>query len=280
TALTHFDKQTHASIPLFSDESQFAALDRGMAAQIESLQNDIAGLTKQLAQTGRRDRARRGWLRSQVLADQNTLESRAGEKTLAESYHADPDKRAMLEAQYETVARLAANFAGRSYDLKDPVQSAEFKRRLLCFVRPAARSILEQIAAAYGKEFNKPLPVTSLVRTEEYQYELSRRNPNAARDAVPPHTTGLAFDIYYHYMNAAEQTFLMDYIASLKQAGQVEALRETRDHIHVFAFAQGHPPPENLVETSIVELQGDRTGRRELVKWKRARGRGRSRYGR
>ncbi|HKV38955.1 MAG TPA: hypothetical protein VJX67_07065, partial [Blastocatellia bacterium] len=82
-ALTHYDNQTHASIPLFSDESQFAALDRSIAAQIESLENDIAGLTKQLAQAGRRERARRAWLRSQILADKTTLESRAGEKTLA-----------------------------------------------------------------------------------------------------------------------------------------------------------------------------------------------------
>jgi hypothetical protein len=68
---------------------------------------------------------------------------------------------------------------------------------------------------------------------------------------VPPHTTGLAFDIYTFYMTGEEQQFLMNEIARLEREGQVEALRENRDHIHVFAFADMKPPGEELIRRSL-----------------------------
>jgi hypothetical protein len=64
---------------------------------------------------------------------------------------------------------------------------------------------------------------------------------------MPPHTTGLAFDVYYYFMTAEEQSHVMGEIARLKSRGRVEALRENRSHIHVFAFADGRPPDETFI---------------------------------
>jgi hypothetical protein len=49
-------------------------------------------------------------------------------------------------------------------------------------------------------------------------------------------------------MTAAEQQFVMDEIARLERGGRVEALRELRDHYHVFAFPGGVRPDDGLVD--------------------------------
>ena len=77
--------------------------------------------------------------------------------------------------------------------------------------------------------------------------------------APPPHTTGFAFDVYYRYMTAAEQEFVMGEIARLERAGRVEALRELRDHYHVFVFRDGHPPAPESVD----KILGKRTKQAE-----------------
>ena len=53
------------------------------------------------------------------------------------------------------------------------------------------------------------------MRTERYQQLLGEVNANATRIATPPHTTGLAFDVFDRYMTAAEQNELMRYVAEL-----------------------------------------------------------------
>jgi hypothetical protein len=52
-------------------------------------------------------------------------------------------------------------------------------------------------------------------------------------------------------MTSAEQHYLMSLIAKLKGEGRVEALREKRDHIHVFVFPDGRPPEEKMVAKEI-----------------------------
>ena len=156
-----------------------------------------------------------------------------------------------MTGEYETLANLARDFDGWSFDLSNSDARREFKIRLLSYLRPAARARLEEIALAYQQKFDRLLPVTSLIRTEEYQRWLGETgNPNAIRIKVPPHTTGLAFDLFTYYMTAEEQNFLMEEIARLEREGRVEALRENRNHIHVFAFADGTPPDESLVKKS------------------------------
>jgi hypothetical protein len=43
----------------------------------------------------------------------------------------------------------------------------------------------------------------------------------------------------------------MRFVAQLEDEGRVEALRETRDHIHIFAFADGRRPAEALIARSL-----------------------------
>jgi pSer/pThr/pTyr-binding forkhead associated (FHA) protein len=172
-------------------------------------------------------------------------------KALINSFYSTSRGRALAASEYDTLNLLARDFDKRAYDLNDAASRKAFKRRMLSFIRPEAQKVLEELAAAYKARFNRLLPLASVIRTEEYQRELSERNVNAARNSLPPHTTGLAFDISYRYMTAAEQNFLMTEIARLEAAGRVEALRENNNCFHVFAFPDGRPPSEALISKSM-----------------------------
>jgi hypothetical protein len=178
-------------------------------------------------------------------------ETPAGKENAAAGQKAAAGERgaARLFAEYAALSELARDFGGRAYDLRDRESAREFQARLLSFLRPPALAVLEELGTAYQAKFGRPLPATSLVRTEEYQRLLRESgNPNAADVQPPPHTTGLAFDIYYRFMTAAEQEFVMGEIARLEREGRVEALRELRDHYHVFVFPEGHPPDAKKVD--------------------------------
>ncbi|HET9479581.1 MAG TPA: DUF5715 family protein, partial [Pyrinomonadaceae bacterium] len=97
------------------------------------------------------------------------------------------------------------------------------------------------------------LPVSSLVRPEQYQHALNKVNRNAVLIETPPHSTGLAFDIDYRYMSAAEQTFVMDELARLKSEGRIEAIRERNANYHVFAFIDGTRPGDDLIAAKLDE---------------------------
>jgi hypothetical protein len=163
----------------------------------------------------------------------------AAKKSLIEQVYAR--NRDELFREHQAVTALARNFGGLSYDLADPQQSREFQRRLLSFLRPAARDIVVDIARGYHAQFDRPLPVTSIIRTQRYQRRLSRVNPNATKVDAPPHTTGMAFDISYKFMPPAEQNWVMAEVARLEREGRVEALRERRNHLHVYTFGASRP---------------------------------------
>lgn len=148
---------------------------------------------------------------------------------------------------------LAKNFAGRAYNLDDPADRLALKGNMLSSLRPAALKILEEIAASYRREFGRPLPISSLVRPEQYQHALRRVNRNAVLIETPPHSTGLAFDIDYRYMTIAEQNFVMAELARLKNEGRIEAIRERNANFHVFAFLNGTRPSDDLVSASLDE---------------------------
>jgi hypothetical protein len=124
-----------------------------------------------------------------------------------------------------------------------------------------------KIAEAYHRQFGRRLPVTSVIRTERYQHRLTGVNPNATRVQIPPHGTGEAFDISYKYMASDEQNFVMDQIAQFEAEQKVEALRENRGAIHVYAFAGGDRPPEPMVESARAMVD---TARAELAEQGRA----------
>ena len=95
--------------------------------------------------------------------------------------------------------------------------------------------------------------MSSLVRPEQYQHVLRRFNRAAVLIDTPPHSTGLAFDIDYRYMNGAEQNFLMNELARLKDAGRIEVLRERNANYHIFVFLDGTRPSDDLITASLQE---------------------------
>lgn len=134
--------------------------------------------------------------------------------------------------------KLAGNYNGQKYDLNLPNDRIQMKRRLLRMFHPKAKPVLEEIAGAYHKQFKRPLKITSLTRSLEYQVDLSRATSNAYRGATPPHSTGMTFDIAYMHMTAEEQNFIMAKFAELEKAGKVDALHEVGQTpcIHTFVF--------------------------------------------
>lgn len=158
-----------------------------------------------------------------------------------------------VTSDYGPLQALAKNFGGRSYDLNVPADRAALKSNMLSSLRPPALKILEEVAEAYHKQFDRPLPVSSLVRPEQYQHALSRVNRNAVKIDTPPHSTGLAFDIDYRYMTGVEQTFVMTELARLKNAGRIEAIRERNANYHVFAFVNGTRPNDELISAKLEE---------------------------
>jgi hypothetical protein len=161
------------------------------------------------------------------------------------------DTQLKIAADYDSLKKLAQNFNGRSFDLENPLDRLELKMNMLSVVRPQALKVMQEVAAAYHKEFARPLPVSSLVRPEQYQHELRRVNRNAVTIDAPPHSTGLAFDIDYRYMSVAEQNFLMRELARLKNEGRIEVIRERNANYHVFAFVNGSRPNDDLIASCL-----------------------------
>ena len=153
--------------------------------------------------------------------------------------------------EYQALQKLAQNFNGRSFDLENPYDRHVLKINMLSTIRPQALKIIEEISAAYHQRFDRPLPVSSLVRPEQYQHSLRRVNRNAVTIDTPPHSTGLAFDIDYRYMSVAEQNFLMTELARIKNEGRIEVIRERNANYHVFSFVNGTRPSDDLVSASL-----------------------------
>jgi hypothetical protein len=268
---THFDRASGEDIALFATYNDFQKEDEQLAASVKEIQARAAGLEKDLSKTGRRERDKRASITAQLKEARKLLKSAEEKRKLLASFYKEPKRRDFILSEYKALAEFAANFSGKAYDLTVPADRKQLKVRLLSFVRPEAKEAILEIARLYSDKFDRPLPITSLVRTERYQQELSESNPNATRINVPPHTTGLAFDIYYRYMTGEEQDFLMSEIARLKAAGRLEALRETRDHIHVFAFPDGEPPAESLIAQAAGQLGPSRGAKQASPKRASAR---------
>ena len=173
------------------------------------------------------------------------------QKATLRLYYDQPAERQRLFADYETIRSLGQNFRGRAYDVGNPNDRQALKMTMLSSLRPTALKVLREVAANYRRQFDRPLPVSSLVRPEQYQHTLRRYNRAATMIETPPHSTGLAFDIDYRYMSIAEQNFVMADLARLKDAGRIEVLRERNANFHVFAFIDGVRPADDLITASL-----------------------------
>ena len=258
----HYDSATSQDIPLgATEETLMEEVQKTFGAVKESTVR-LAYLEAQVRRAPKRDRTRRAVLLKEVAQARKALASTKARSRVLSAFYADPKRRQAILAEYQLLTDVAHDFGGEGYDLNDSDARRRLKIRLLSFIRPEARDLLTQIARAYKEQFSRPLPVTSLVRPVQYQHELAETNANAARGPTPPHSTGLAFDLYYRYMSAAEQDYLMSMIAHLKDEGRVEALREARNNIHVYVFASGRRPDEKVIARVIAEKRSSNQGRR------------------
>ena len=238
------------NVELYSENQLGDAYTR-LAASRSNLQTEIAGLQRQLSALGKRDRSKQSELRKQITARQQELNSTGDDKLLLDEYYGQPHLRAKLFRDYESLRTLANDFGGRAYNIDDPSDRQALKVNMLRSLRPEAFEVMKEIAAAYHRQFDRPLPVSSLIRPEQYQRALRRVNRNAVLIETPPHSTGLAFDIDYRYMSPAEQNFVMKELARLKDEGRIEVLRERSANYHVFVFIDGTRPGDDLIAASL-----------------------------
>ena len=234
------------SVEVF-DEAGLQLEYQRMGEFVSNMETSVASLKTELAGLSKRDRSRRSHLNSQIAEAENGLRTVREKKVELDQNYGKAEKRQQLFADYELVETVAKSFPDRDFDVAEPSTRLDLKVRLLSSLRPEALKVMNEIASSYRQKFDRPLPITSLVRPDEYQHALSKTNPNATKIETPPHSTGLAFDIYYRFMTAAEQKHVMDHLAKLKNDGRIEVLRENRDHYHVFAFVDGVRPPENFI---------------------------------
>ena len=272
---THYDAKRDADVPLLSGYDDFEDEYNRLAASAEPISSQVELWKGERLRVPVAQKRRRAVLLSRIRAGEKQIAATRAKQDFLAWYYQDYDRRRLLVAQYRALADLASSLGGRRYDLNDPQDRRMLKARLLSFIRPEARDVILEIAHDYEERFGRPLAVSSLVRTEEYQVRLGKAgNPNATTISTAPHTTGLAFDILYKFMTASEQEHLMSVIGRLEEEGRVEALRENLNHIHVFAFADGQRPAESLIQASLrqvdAELPAARPAPRKAAKAKPA----------
>jgi hypothetical protein len=150
--------------------------------------------------------------------------------------------------KYGILSKLASNFAGQKYDLNNPADRKQMRMRLLRMFQKPAKPILKELADAYYGKFGRPLRVTSLTRSMDYQILLNATNANSFKvrgeGSLPPHTSGCAFDLARKHMPAEEQNFVMAKLAEMERAGKLDALIEygTNACFHVFIYHDGVAP--------------------------------------
>ena len=237
---------------------------RDAYARLESahanLQKEISGLQSQLAALRKGDSTKQDELEKEITAREQELKSNDENKAQLDQYYSQsygsPQSRPKLLRDYESLQALAKNFRGRSFNLDDSSDRQALKIYLLSSLRPEGLKILEEVAKRYHDKFDRPLPVSSLVRPEQYQHLLRRFNRYAVLIDTPPHSTGLAFDIDYRYLSGAEQNFLMAELALMKDEGRIEVIRERGANYHVFAFIDGQRPSDELITASLEAAGG------------------------
>jgi uncharacterized protein DUF5715 len=242
--------QDDQSIGLYS-ESQLADEYRRQDNARANLESEINERSKQSASLKKSERAKQRELQKEISARQQQLKTLDEDRAKFDQLYGTPESRQILFAEYASLQKLAKDFGGRSYDLTNAADRQALKLNMLRSLRPQALKVMEELAANYHQQFDRPLPVSSLVRPEEYQHALRKVNRNAVLIDTPPHSTGLAFDIDYRYMSAAEQNSIMADLARLEEAGRIEVIRESAANYHVFVFIDGARPPDELIAAAL-----------------------------
>ena len=241
-----------------NDEAGLRDAYTRLTAEHAKLQQEISDLQTNFAVPKDRAETKEYELDTELAARQQELKSNEADQALISQYYGlssgSPASAAKLWRDYDSLQALAKNFGGRAFNLDDESDRETLKVYLLSSLRPQALKVLEEIAKRYHDNFGRPLPVSSLIRPEQYQRALRRVNRYAVMIDTPPHSTGLAFDIDYRYMSNAEQNFVMKELARLKDEGRIEVLRERGANYHVFAFIDGRRPTDDLITASLNEV--------------------------
>jgi Family of unknown function (DUF5715) len=266
----HYDRESGLEIPLYADYLAFEHGDEAFDDAVHEALDRREHLQAERARLARRTPSRRRALGVEMASLQRTADGLIRVQERAAALYEDYGQRRRLSGKLHLLEETARDLGPRPYDLDDAGGRRALRGRLLSLIRPEARDLLLEIAGDYHAAFGRPLPVTSLVRSQRYQALLRRTNSNATTMDPPPHASGLAFDVYTGHMTATEQAYLLLTTARLEQAGRVEALFErNRDHIHIFVFADGVRPPETLIAQSLGQIRPAAAPRRPTA---RARG--------
>jgi len=164
------------------------------------------------------------------------------------SFREEPAEIQVGSPKYGILSQLAGNFAGQKYDLNNPADRKQMRMRLLRMFNPKAKPILKELGDSYFQKFGRPLRVTSLTLSMDYQILLNSTNANSFKvrgeGSLPPHTSGCAFDLARKHMPAEEQNFVMRKLAEMENAGKLDALIEygTNACFHVFIYHDSKPP--------------------------------------
>ena len=148
--------------------------------------------------------------------------------------------------KYAILKRLADNFYGQKYDLENSIDRQNMRRRLLRMFNRDSRKMLEELCKAYYEKFNRPVKITSLIRTLDYQIYLGTINGFAAKVSVQnsysPHTSGCAFDVGHASLSNEGKNFLMVKLDEWNDAQKGDAIIESGNCFHAFIYYDGRPP--------------------------------------
>jgi hypothetical protein len=119
---------------------------------------------------------------------------------------------------------------GRGYRSKD----------VLVYARPWVKKFLDREGSSFAKAFGGArFKVSSLIRTEDYQSMLTRKNVNAAKGkdwrTQSAHLTGAALDISKRGLSPAKVDWMRQHLVALERAGWVIAVEEMKTNtFHIF----------------------------------------------
>jgi hypothetical protein len=121
-----------------------------------------------------------------------------------------------------------------------PIQESQYLRfdprldpaRRYC--RSWTREFVEDLSAAYYREFHSQIQVNSAVRTVKIQHKLRRRNRNAAPEygeTASSHLAGVTLDLQRRGMTKQQVKFMRAYLFYLRSLGLVEPEEERRQWV-------------------------------------------------
>ncbi len=111
------------------------------------------------------------------------------------------------------------------------------------YCRPWTLQFVQDISAAYYKEFHEQIQVNSAVRTVQVQKKLRRHNRNAAPEkgeTASSHLAGLTVDLQRRGMTKKQVKWMEEYMKPLKDLGLIEPEEERRHWCFHIMVAGGY----------------------------------------